>query len=397
MSNSKISALTSATTPLAGTEVLPIVQSSATTQVSVANLTAGRAVSALSYTSTTGATFATTSGSVGVGTSSPQANLHIAGASNATVLKVSATDQASGMLSLGDGGSTTNNVGTYRGAAAALSNGNFLNLAGYDGIVFTASNAALGSQTERMRIVVGGNIGIGNTAPQAKLQVLTTVKISDATQAQGNLILGDGGSTAFNVGLGRWNGSTNAAGAGGMGYFSQGTVNGGGHYFYTGDAAAGSTTLRVTIDPVAGDTRLATGNLIPVTAAKGVNFTANTPKAGMTSQLLNWYEEGTWTPAQGGGLVVVGAFSSSGTYTRIGRQVTVSGRVQGATSVALTAGGIVTNNIPWAAGSSGTGAAVDSTSVKSSTLIVYSGSFNVYSASVTTASSFVDFGLTYQI
>jgi len=42
--NTKISALTSASTPLAGTEVLPIVQSSTTTQVTVANLTSGRAV-----------------------------------------------------------------------------------------------------------------------------------------------------------------------------------------------------------------------------------------------------------------------------------------------------------------------------------------------------------------
>lgn len=49
MSNKKISALTSATTPLGGTEVLPIVQSSATKQVSVANLTAGRAVAGLSF------------------------------------------------------------------------------------------------------------------------------------------------------------------------------------------------------------------------------------------------------------------------------------------------------------------------------------------------------------
>jgi len=48
MANSKISALTSATTPLAGTETLPIVQSSTTKQVSVDNLTAGRAVSATS-------------------------------------------------------------------------------------------------------------------------------------------------------------------------------------------------------------------------------------------------------------------------------------------------------------------------------------------------------------
>lgn len=47
MANSKISALTSATTPLAGTETLPIVQSSTTKQVSVANLTAGRQVDML--------------------------------------------------------------------------------------------------------------------------------------------------------------------------------------------------------------------------------------------------------------------------------------------------------------------------------------------------------------
>ena len=56
MANSKISALTSATTPLAGTETLPVVQSSTTKQVSVANLTAGRAVSALSLTSTNDST-----------------------------------------------------------------------------------------------------------------------------------------------------------------------------------------------------------------------------------------------------------------------------------------------------------------------------------------------------
>ena len=54
MANSKISALTAATTPVAGTEVLPIVQSSATKQLSIANLTAGRAISATQLTLTTG-------------------------------------------------------------------------------------------------------------------------------------------------------------------------------------------------------------------------------------------------------------------------------------------------------------------------------------------------------
>jgi len=48
MADKKISALTGAATPLAGTEVLPIVQSGSTVKVAVSNLTAGRAVSAAS-------------------------------------------------------------------------------------------------------------------------------------------------------------------------------------------------------------------------------------------------------------------------------------------------------------------------------------------------------------
>jgi len=52
MADKKISALTSATSPLAGTEVLPIVQSGDTVKVSVANLTAGRSFDALGMTLT---------------------------------------------------------------------------------------------------------------------------------------------------------------------------------------------------------------------------------------------------------------------------------------------------------------------------------------------------------
>lgn len=78
-----------------------------------------------------------------------------------------------------------------------------------------------------------------------------------------------------------------------------------------------------------GDQTLSTGNLIQGTAAKGVNFTANTPAAGMTSQLLNWYEEGTWTPgiAFGGGStgVTYNTTFTGGQYTRIGNRVFVTG------------------------------------------------------------------------
>lgn len=61
MADLKISQLTGATTPLAGTEVLPIVQGGTTKQVSVANLTAGRDVSAANLSATGKGLFGTLS------------------------------------------------------------------------------------------------------------------------------------------------------------------------------------------------------------------------------------------------------------------------------------------------------------------------------------------------
>lgn len=69
---------------------------------------------------------------------------------------------------------------------------------------------------------------------------------------------------------------------------------------------------------------MAKGNLAFSTAAKGINFTANTGAAGKTSQLLNWYEEGTWTGTLGGQTTdPTTPVTATGLYTRIGRQVTV--------------------------------------------------------------------------
>jgi hypothetical protein len=98
MPDVKISALPAATTPLAGTEVLPIVQSSTTRKVSVADLTAGRAISASSVTNaglTSGrVTFAGASGLL-----SDSANLTW----NGTNLGVTGTLSATGNISVGGG------------------------------------------------------------------------------------------------------------------------------------------------------------------------------------------------------------------------------------------------------------------------------------------------------
>jgi hypothetical protein len=73
------------------------------------------------------------------------------------------------------------------------------------------------------------------------------------------------------------------------------------------------------------DQTLATGNLVVGTSGKGIDFSANTGAAGMTSELLTWYEEGAWQATIKGGTtdpttpIVLTAY-----YTRIGRQVTAT-------------------------------------------------------------------------
>lgn len=83
-----------------------------------------------------------------------------------------------------------------------------------------------------------------------------------------------------------------------------------------------------------------------VLALSGIKF-PSTQSASADANTLDDYEEGTWTPGQGSGLTVVGAFSSYGTYIKIGRLVTVSFRLVGATSVASSVGGALTSNLPF--------------------------------------------------
>jgi hypothetical protein len=119
----------------------------------------------------------------------------------------------------------------------------------YGGILQFATNTTGGTHTTALTIDNQQRVGIGTTSPQSQLQVLDQIRVSNSAQSQGSIVLGDGGSTAFNVGIARWNINAGSFGAGGIGYFSQGTGNVGGHYFYTGDAVVGSQTARMVITP----------------------------------------------------------------------------------------------------------------------------------------------------
>jgi len=117
-------------------------------------------------------------------------------------------------------------------------------------------------------------------------------------------------------------------------------------------AGPGNTVLSAS-PTLSGDVFLSTGNLIPSTAAKGVNFTANTPAAGMTSQLLNWYEEGTFTPTIAADAGSVTLSTAVGKYTRIGRQVTINANVTVSASTASS--NVYLATLPFTPSSNGSG------------------------------------------
>ena len=197
MADLKISALTASTTPLAGTEVLPIVQSSTTKQVSVANLTAGRTV-------------------------------------------------ATGPLNVsGDE--------TITGAVRAQ-----LKMYG---------NFAGGTDI--------GKIQFYNAASE----FLAQISVNNTTGAAGDT-----------------------------------------SYMELWVESAGTAKKVITLESNQNAT-LAAGNLVIGTSGKGIDFSA-TPGTG-TSELLADYEEGTWTPTLSVYAGAFGSYTSSGTYTKVGRLVTL--------------------------------------------------------------------------
>jgi hypothetical protein len=91
-----------------------------------------------------------------------------------------------------------------------------------------------------------------------------------------------------------------------------------------------------------GDQTIVNGNLVIGTAGKGIDFSADPSAAGMTSELLDDYEEGTWTPVDqsGAGLVFTTPY---GAYTKVGDTVTAWGRVTfpvTASALTITIGGL---------------------------------------------------------
>ena len=91
------------------------------------------------------------------------------------------------------------------------------------------------------------------------------------------------------------------------------------------------------------------GNIAFSVAGKGISFAATSDAGGVASELLDDYEEGTWTPVLGGGSPTFSANNNKGYYIKIGRLVHISIQIDVVVTGAGS-GNFTITGLPYAAG-----------------------------------------------
>ena len=270
MSNVKISALPAATTPLTGTELVPLVQSGVTSQVAVSNIKTAPAGSNTQVQFNNAGAFGASASLTWDGTSLTATKF--SGALNGTV---GATTPSTGAFT------TLSATGTLSGGTSGT------------GYSFNGSAPATS-----LTLDSAGNLGVGGTPVNSRKLLVSTasqtdISINAGSSAYGQLLFGYTG--ADNKGIVAYNNSDNSM------------------QFYT------NVTERMRLNStgalvLAGGTTSANGIGIAFPATQSASTDANT---------LDDYEEGTWTPTVTA-VTTTGSPAYAGSYVKIGKQVTAT-------------------------------------------------------------------------
>lgn len=310
----------------------------------------------------------TPGGNVGIGTVSPTTKLDVNGAvSNDVSMTVRATTEssfikvgygrtgsaASWIDLIGDATNTTYGARLIRGATGVNADVQLLNK-GTGSVRLRAEDAGSVSldtnATSRLYIDSAGNVGIGNTAPTKNLDVHGTgaeasIRIKNTSTAGG-----DPDATLY-IDAGNADGEANVE------FQKGGTSVGRITHFddmlrIVNDSTTGSVQFRVNAADRASFTP--DGYLRLSASSDGIQFNNNTA----STDALNSYEEGPWTPVLSDGTNNATSSIANGRYTKVGKLVTVSCQLTTTSLGAITTGALRITGLPFSAnGSAGGGVA----------------------------------------
>ena len=197
--------------------------------------------------------------------------------------------------------------------------------------------------TERLRIDSGGDFGVGLTNPTAKLHAqddsateTTILKLRNYKSS-----VNTKPSLAFEASTSSGQGATSTIqGLAGTDAGGSNSQNDSGMKFIVRHGGSGTEREAFSIK-VDGNIHFPNG--------QGIDFSATSDSSGtMSSELLDDYEEGTWNPVLtfGGGSTGITYGGRGGTYTKIGRQVSLNFMVE-LTSKGSSTGDAIVGGLPY--------------------------------------------------
>lgn len=237
------------------------------------------------------------------------------------------------------------------------------------GIAVTVSGdpVVLGvGNTENLRITGSGLIGVNNSSPLYPLHFKNAMASTPSyihLEVTGSNTVGGGGGIQFDTSASN-SGSNNGLYLATIHGERSASDNGSNTLIFktSKSGAAGddgvthSPKTRMTIDED-GDVTISDGDLVIGTAGHGIDFSAqtgvSTTGASTSAELLDHYEEGTWTPvyygADADGTYTYG--TNAGFYTRIGNLVWIKCSMVDISTSSAGSGQLRIGGVPFANGS----------------------------------------------